>query len=233
MYRPVAHLLLSVRCGVRVVMDVTGGWGLFAVQENLKRLRDSITRRHKERQKPGEELGWLFLMCFFLCKWQILSSFFFFILIYFYLLSDFRLVTNCLICCLKDYEISAPLQRSLFWGSSVTQECAVYEPSPRLTHAPPQAAPQVIQRGTWKTGSTSSTSSKPPFTFGSGSAFKTKEIQISAYSLGRFIFNWFELHLFGALFGAFACSLRIFWLFAVHLFYFIRAVTGPFFPLFI
>eukprot|EP00066_Takifugu_rubripes_P011959 XP_011601225.1 PREDICTED: phosphoinositide 3-kinase adapter protein 1 isoform X3 [Takifugu rubripes] len=82
--------------------------------ENLKRLRDSITRRHKERQKPGEEL---------------------------------------------DYEISAPLQRSLFWGSNVTQECAIYEPSPRVTHTLPQAAPQVIQRGTWKTGSTSSTSS--------------------------------------------------------------------------
>lgn len=58
MYRAIAHMLLSVGCGVHVVMDLTGGWGLFNVQENLKRLRDSITRRHKERQKPGEELGW-------------------------------------------------------------------------------------------------------------------------------------------------------------------------------
>lgn len=51
-------MLPSVGFGVHVVMDVMGGWGLFPFQENLKRLRDSITRRHKERQKPGEELGW-------------------------------------------------------------------------------------------------------------------------------------------------------------------------------
>lgn len=82
-------------------------------QENLKRLRDSITRRHKEREKKGEEL---------------------------------------------DYEISAPLQRNLYWGSSVTLECAVYEPAPRMVAPPPPAA-QSIQRGSWKTGSTSSTSS--------------------------------------------------------------------------
>lgn len=31
--------------------------GLFVLQENLKRLRDSITRRHKEKQKKGKELG--------------------------------------------------------------------------------------------------------------------------------------------------------------------------------
>lgn len=30
---------------------------LFLAQENLKRLRDSITRRHKEKQKPGKEMG--------------------------------------------------------------------------------------------------------------------------------------------------------------------------------
>lgn len=30
------------------------------LQENLKRLRDSITRRHKERQKAGKELGRVF-----------------------------------------------------------------------------------------------------------------------------------------------------------------------------
>lgn len=29
----------------------------FLFQENLKRLRDSITRRHKDRQKTGKELG--------------------------------------------------------------------------------------------------------------------------------------------------------------------------------
>ncbi|XP_028279761.1 phosphoinositide 3-kinase adapter protein 1 isoform X3 [Parambassis ranga] len=82
-------------------------------QENLKKLRDSITRRHKEREKSGKEL---------------------------------------------DYEISAPLQRNIYWGSSVTLECAVYESAPRMM-APPPPTPQVIQRGSWKTGSTSSTSS--------------------------------------------------------------------------
>uniref|UniRef100_A0A3B4YVI5 Phosphoinositide-3-kinase adaptor protein 1 n=1 Tax=Seriola lalandi dorsalis TaxID=1841481 RepID=A0A3B4YVI5_SERLL len=83
-------------------------------QENLKKLRDSITRRHKEREKTGKEL---------------------------------------------EYEISAPLQRNLYWGSSVTLECAVYESGPRVVAPPPPVA-QVIQRGSWKTGSTSSTSSE-------------------------------------------------------------------------
>lgn len=82
-------------------------------QENLKKLRNSITRRHKERQKTGKEL---------------------------------------------DYEISAPLQRNLYWGSNVTLECAVYESAPRAMALPPTPA-QVIHRGSWKTGSTSSTSS--------------------------------------------------------------------------
>ncbi|XP_043991937.1 phosphoinositide 3-kinase adapter protein 1 isoform X2 [Gambusia affinis] len=82
-------------------------------QDNLKKLRDSITRRHKEREKTGQEI---------------------------------------------DYEISAPLQRSLFWGSNVTLECGVYEPTPRVVAPPPPAA-QPIKRGSWKTGSTSSTSS--------------------------------------------------------------------------
>lgn len=85
-------------------------------QENLKRLRDSITRRHKEREKSGKH----------------------------------------------DYEISAPLQRNLYWGSSVTLECSVYESTPRVVAAPPPLPPpvtHVIHRGCWKTGSTSSTSS--------------------------------------------------------------------------
>lgn len=81
-------------------------------QENLKRLRDSITRRHKERGKSGKD---------------------------------------------PDYEISAPLQRQ-YWGSNVTLECSVYESAPRVM-APPPPAPNIIQRGSWKTGSTSSTSS--------------------------------------------------------------------------
>lgn len=83
-------------------------------QENLKRLRDSITRRHKEREKTGKEL---------------------------------------------DYEISAPMQRNLYWGSTVTLECSVYESTPRAVAPPPPPPTQTIQRGTWKTGSTSSTSS--------------------------------------------------------------------------
>ncbi|XP_008428260.1 phosphoinositide 3-kinase adapter protein 1 [Poecilia reticulata] len=82
-------------------------------QDNLKKLRDSITRRHKEREKTGQEI---------------------------------------------DYEISAPLQRNLYWGSNMTVECDVYEPTPRMV-APPPAAAQPIKRGSWKTGSTSSTSS--------------------------------------------------------------------------
>ncbi|XP_071337471.1 phosphoinositide 3-kinase adapter protein 1 isoform X2 [Trachinotus anak] len=94
-------------------------------QENLKKLRDSITRRHKEREKTGKEL---------------------------------------------DYEISAPLQRNLYWGSSVTLECAVYEPAPRMVAPPPPVA-QVIQRGSWKTGSTSSTSSTESNRLSTHSAF--------------------------------------------------------------
>lgn len=82
-------------------------------QENLKRLRESITRRHKEREKTGKDL---------------------------------------------EYEISAPLQRNLYWGSNMTLECAVYEPAPRAVAPPPPVA-HTIQRGNWKTGSTSSTSS--------------------------------------------------------------------------
>ncbi|KAM9726875.1 phosphoinositide 3-kinase adapter protein 1 isoform 1-T1 [Menidia menidia] len=82
-------------------------------QENLKKLRDSITRRHKEREKSGKE---------------------------------------------RDYEISAPMQRNLFWGSNMTLECAVYEPAPRTIPQPPPPV-QPPQRGSWKTGSTSSTSS--------------------------------------------------------------------------
>ncbi|XP_034537052.1 phosphoinositide 3-kinase adapter protein 1 [Notolabrus celidotus] len=83
-------------------------------QENLKKLRDSITRRHREREKTGKEL---------------------------------------------DYEISAPLQRNLYWGSNVSLECSVYEPAPRVVAPPPPPPAQAIQRDTWKTGSTSSTSS--------------------------------------------------------------------------
>ncbi|KAE8280372.1 Phosphoinositide 3-kinase adapter protein 1 [Larimichthys crocea] len=83
-------------------------------QENLKRLRDSITRRHKEKQKTGKE---------------------------------------------QEYEISAPLQRNLYSGSSMTLECSVYEPTPRMVAPPPPPVGPAIQRGTWKTGSTSSTSS--------------------------------------------------------------------------
>lgn len=82
-------------------------------QDNLKKLRDSITRRHKEREKTGREI---------------------------------------------DYEITAPLQRNLYWGSTAALECDVYEPTPRMIAPPPPVA-QPIKRGSWKTGSTSSTSS--------------------------------------------------------------------------
>ena len=65
---------------------------------------------------------------------------------------------------LLDYEISAPLQRNLYWGSSVKLESAVYEPVPRMMALPTPVA-QVIQRGSWKTGSTSSTSSESQCSF--------------------------------------------------------------------
>ncbi|XP_059215759.1 phosphoinositide 3-kinase adapter protein 1 isoform X2 [Centropristis striata] len=83
-------------------------------QENLKRLRDSITRRHKEKEKTGKDI---------------------------------------------EYEISAPLQRNLYWSTRETLECSVYEPAPRMSAPPPPPPTQSIQRGSWKTGSTSSTSS--------------------------------------------------------------------------
>lgn len=82
-------------------------------QDNLKRLRDSITRRHKEREKAGQ----------------------------------------------IDYEISSPMQTNLYWTGAAQFECDVYEPMPRVTAPPPPAAAQAIQRGNWKTGSTSSNSS--------------------------------------------------------------------------
>lgn len=77
--------------------------------------------------------------------------------------------TSCIFCKMQifdvispllDYEISAPLQRNLYWGSSVALECSVYEPTPREVAPPPRPAAQMIQRGSWKTGSTSSTSSE-------------------------------------------------------------------------
>lgn len=62
-----------------------------------------------------------------------------------------------------EYEISAPLQRNLFWGSTMTMECAVYESAPQGMAVPPTLPAPVTQRGTWKTGSTSSTSSEKWF----------------------------------------------------------------------
>ncbi|XP_036402818.1 phosphoinositide 3-kinase adapter protein 1 [Megalops cyprinoides] len=80
-------------------------------QENLKRLRDSITRRHKEQGKT-------------------------------------------------ELEITAPLQHRPSRGE-LSLECAVYEPTPRQVTQPTLSAPpsRTIQRGSWQTGSTSSTSS--------------------------------------------------------------------------
>ncbi|XP_005735114.1 phosphoinositide 3-kinase adapter protein 1 isoform X2 [Pundamilia nyererei] len=92
-------------------------------QKNLETLRNSITRRHKEREKTGKEL---------------------------------------------EYEISAPLQRNSFWGTSMTLECAVYESTPRATAQPPPVA-QVIQRGSWKTGTESNRlSTHSTFSYSSG-----------------------------------------------------------------
>ncbi|TNN34273.1 Phosphoinositide 3-kinase adapter protein 1 [Liparis tanakae] len=85
-------------------------------QENLKRLRDSITRRHRERGGAGAEPG---------------------------------------------YDISAPLERNLYWSPSAAPETSVYEAAPRAV-APPPLPPtpaHSIHRSSWQTGSTSSTSS--------------------------------------------------------------------------
>nr|XP_015203120.1 PREDICTED: phosphoinositide 3-kinase adapter protein 1 isoform X1 [Lepisosteus oculatus] len=82
-------------------------------QENLKKLRDSITRRQKEKQKSGKNI---------------------------------------------DLEITAPIQQFSNNKSVMNMECAVYEPSPRVMFPPPAPA-QVIHRGNWHTGSTTSTSS--------------------------------------------------------------------------
>lgn len=38
--------------------DIIVFWFFFLAQENLRRLRESITRRHKEKQKPGKDPGW-------------------------------------------------------------------------------------------------------------------------------------------------------------------------------
>ncbi|KAL6486917.1 hypothetical protein MHYP_G00035430 [Metynnis hypsauchen] len=82
-------------------------------QDNLQRLRDSITRRHKEKGRSGKA---------------------------------------------EDLEITAPMQRSLPWGSHINVECSVYEPTPRSVTLPPPVS-RPPQRGTWQTGSASSTSS--------------------------------------------------------------------------
>lgn len=65
-----------------------------------------------------------------------------------------------LFCALSDFEISAPLQKNMYWSQATALECAVYEPSPRVVAPLPAPVASVIQRGTWKTGSTSSTSSE-------------------------------------------------------------------------
>ncbi|KAJ3610615.1 hypothetical protein NHX12_022707 [Muraenolepis orangiensis] len=83
-------------------------------EENLKRLRNSITRRHKERQKKDKNV---------------------------------------------DLEITAPIQSTRDVGDSgFTVECSVYNCPPQAV-SPPAAVSRPIQRGNWKTGSTSSTSS--------------------------------------------------------------------------
>ncbi|XP_066535383.1 phosphoinositide 3-kinase adapter protein 1 isoform X2 [Hoplias malabaricus] len=55
-------------------------------------------------------------------------------------------------------EITAPMQRSLPWGTHINVECSVYEPTPRTVSQPPPVS-RPPQRGTWQTGSASSTSS--------------------------------------------------------------------------
>lgn len=151
---------------------------------------------------------------------------------YFYLLSGCRWqnpVVNYLIWFLKDYEISAPLERSLYWDSDVMQaKCAVYEPSPRLSNPPLQAAPQVIQRGTWKASSTSSSSSKFPFTY----LCSNQEITPSEHPVLRpvtlLLLTLLEANSSHLLYSFRLFPKELFRLFAVHMFCFVRAITGPF-----
>lgn len=132
-------------------------------QENLKKLRDSITRRHKEREKTGKELGKKKLpFIIWICILFIWDTYISMISNYEHVtvkIVIFRMEMFNVVSPLLDYEISAPLQRNFFWGSTVTLECSVYESTPRVAAAPPPVS-QVIQRGSWKTGSTSSTSSE-------------------------------------------------------------------------
>ncbi|XP_077093261.1 phosphoinositide 3-kinase adapter protein 1 isoform X2 [Siphateles boraxobius] len=78
-------------------------------QENLQRLRDSITRRC--RGKGATELM-----------------------------------------------ITAPMQTNVQWGSQMNVNCSVYEPTPHSIAQPPPVS-RPLQRGSWQTGSSSSTSS--------------------------------------------------------------------------
>ncbi|XP_052469095.1 phosphoinositide 3-kinase adapter protein 1-like isoform X1 [Carassius gibelio] len=78
-------------------------------QENLQKLRDSITRRNKGKG-PNELM------------------------------------------------ITAPIQTNSQWGAQMNVNCSVYEPAPRLIAQPPPVS-RPLQRGSWQTGSTSSSSS--------------------------------------------------------------------------
>ncbi|KTF85678.1 hypothetical protein cypCar_00019829 [Cyprinus carpio] len=78
-------------------------------QENIQRLRDSITRRSKGKG-PNELM------------------------------------------------ITAPMQTNSQWSSQMNMNCSVYEPTPRSVAQPPPVG-RPLQRGSWQTGSTSSTSS--------------------------------------------------------------------------
>uniref|UniRef100_W5N0V2 Phosphoinositide-3-kinase adaptor protein 1 n=1 Tax=Lepisosteus oculatus TaxID=7918 RepID=W5N0V2_LEPOC len=125
-------------------------------QENLKKLRDSITRRQKEKQKSGKNI---------------------------------------------DLEITAPIQQFSNNKSVMNMECAVYEPSPRVMFPPPAPA-QVIHRGNWHTGSTTSTSSnesnrsstRSSLSFSSGAEadneFKTVYRLHGSHSTGNYQGNW-------------------------------------------
>jgi len=54
--------------------------------------------------------------------------------------------------------ITAPMQTNVQWGSQINMNCSVYDPSPHSIAQPPPVS-RPLQRGSWQTGSTSSTSS--------------------------------------------------------------------------
>ncbi|EPY88751.1 phosphoinositide 3-kinase adapter protein 1 [Camelus ferus] len=112
-------------------------------QENLKRLRDSITRRQREKQKSGKQTVHPFALL-----GRVLA-----------LASGATLLLRSLSFLLHpsargDLEITVPIRHSQHLPGKV--DFGVYESGPRKSVFPPRTE---LRRGDWKTDSTSSTAS--------------------------------------------------------------------------